>query len=132
MPLPLPQMPMKTAADEAAGAPPLDLPPLSAPPGAMPPAMPPPPMMPPAAAPMPAMPPPMPAAPMLPQFGPEHVQTRTQDDGTVVGFIPLPDGSEHIIGVMPPFKLPKPQKKEGQGQGQPMPDMSRAALPPMQ
>jgi hypothetical protein len=117
-------MPMKVAADDAAGAPPITLPNLplppasAAPPPSMPPAMPAMPMLPPAAAPM------VPAP--KPPITHDQIQTRTQDDGTIVGFIPNPDGSEHIVGVHPPFKLPKGQKP---GAGAPMPDLSRAAIP---
>lgn len=135
----LPMMPMKVAADDASGAPQTPLPPIPMPPpGAMPPpsvppAMPPPPMMPPAAGPAPMGPGPMGPPPQSPmQMGPidpKSIQTRTQDDGTIVGFVPLPDGSEHIVGVHPPFKLPKGQKPGAAGQGAPPMDLSRAALP---
>lgn len=57
---------------------------------------------------------------------PKHIQTFTQDDGTIVGFVPTPDGGQHIVGVHPPFKLPKGQKP---AQGAPPMDLSRAALP---
>ena len=70
----------------------------------------------------------MPQSPMpgpLP-IDPKHVQTFTQDDGTIVGFIPTPDGGQHIVGVHPPFKLPKGQKPAA---GAPPMDLSRAALP---
>lgn len=64
---------------------------------------------------------------------PKHIQTFTQDDGTIVGFVPTPDGGQHIVGVHPPFKLPKGQKP-GAGPsvpaGAPPVDFSRAALPP--
>lgn len=65
----------------------------------------------------------------MPPIGAHDIQTRTQDDGTIVGFVPLPDGSEHIVGVHPPFKLPKGQKPAA-GQAAPPMDLSRAALPP--
>lgn len=85
------------------------------------------------------MPPPMPPAgpmgamPMAqnPAMGidPKHIQTFTQDDGTIVGFVPTPDGGQHIVGVHPPFKLPKGQKPgQGPAVAPPM-DLSRAALP---
>lgn len=138
MPLPPTTMPMKQAADDASGAPPISLPSLPMPPaGAMPPpsappAMPPPPMAP---APMPtagAGPAPMGAPPMMPPsmgIDPKHIQTFTQDNGTIVGYIPTPDGGMHIVGVHPPFKLPKGQKPQGQAGAPPL-DLSRAALPP--
>jgi hypothetical protein len=136
LPLPPTSMPMKVAADDASGAPPLNLPPLPMPPeGAMPPPSAPPAMPPLPSAPAPMPPNPMPPmgagpAPMAPMPGPidpSAIQTRTQDDGTIVGYVPLPDGSEHIVGVHPPFKLPKGQKPAA---GAPPMDLSRAALPP--
>lgn len=139
LPLPPNVMPMKAAADDAAGAPPMQLPNLPMPPaGAVPPPMPPPamppmpsgpdPSIPPAGGPAPMAPAPMGAPMMPPSMGidPKHIQTFTQDDGTIVGFIPTPDGGQHIVGVHPPFKLPKGQKPAA---GAPPMDLSRAALP---
>lgn len=133
LPLPPNVMPMKAAADDAAGSPPMTLPPLPMPPaGATPPPTPapmgPPPSLPPAAGPGPMAPAPMAPPPISPAMGidPKHIQTFTQDDGTIVGFIPTPDGGQHIVGVHPPFKLPKGQKPAA---GAPPMDLSRAALP---
>lgn len=142
LPLPPNVMPMKDAANDASGQPPLTLPPLPMPPaGATPPPMPlptpsgPPPNLPPAATGMPPMPPagagPMAPMPQSPAMGidPRHIQTFTQDDGTIVGFVPTPDGGQHIVGVHPPFKLPKGQKPGVGPAGAPPLDLSRAALP---
>lgn len=83
-------------------------------------------MMPPGAGPMGAMP--MPQSPAM-GIDPKHIQTFTQDDGTIVGFVPTPDGGQHIVGVHPPFKLPKGQKPGAGPAGAPPMDLSRAALP---
>lgn len=136
---------MKQAADDASGAPPLQLPNLPMPPAGATPPIPPPPMPPapvgpPAGLPPASMPPPMPPAgtgpmgamPMQnPAMGidPKHIETFTQDDGTIVGFVPTPDGGQHIVGVHPPFKLPKGQKPGAGPAGVPPMDLSRAALP---
>lgn len=109
-------MPMKQAADDAAGAPPISLPPISGGPGPAPMGPPPmmPPPMPPTAPTMPAMPPlganPAPMAPAPPGPPPAPYQTRQQADGSIIGYIPSPDGNpanDVIIGVHPAFKVPK-------------------------
>lgn len=71
---------------------------------------------------------PMPQSPAM-GIDPKHIQTFTQDDGTIVGFVPTPDGGQHIVGVHPPFKLPKGQKPGMGAVGAPPMDLSRAALP---
>lgn len=135
----LPKMPMGAAADEAAGVPDsINLPPLPMPPpgaaGATPP-----PALPPAMPPMPMTPPPMgpqsmaPASMMTPPapVDPSQVQVRTQADGTIVGFVLAPDGTEQIVGLHPPFKIHTPKATKGD-KGAPQMDFSRAAMPQMQ
>jgi hypothetical protein len=130
----LPRMPMSIAAADTMGAAPEPLPPIPMPPaGATPP-----PAMPP-----PSLPTPMAPDTMLPQGAqpaPEQspaapYQVRTQPDGSIVGYIPSPDGNpanDIIVGVHKPFNLPKPKVGPQGAQGAPQMDFSRAAMPPMQ